>query len=78
MGIRSKLVDLVATTLDLPSDRVDDNLSSDTNEAWDSVRHLMLILAVEETFGIEFGEAELLSLTNFRALLTSIETRIGR
>jgi acyl carrier protein len=39
---------------------------------------LMLILAVEEAFGIEFGEAELVNLTSFPALLAAVETRAGR
>lgn len=77
MGTKSRLVDVVAATLDLSTDQVDDSLSSETNEAWDSVHHLMLILAVEEAFGIEFGESELVNLTNFPSLLAAVETRAG-
>ena len=76
MSVRLKLVDLVATTLDLPADQVHDELSSDTSDVWDSVHHLMLILAVEDAFGVQFGEGELLSLTNFRDLLMAVEQRV--
>jgi len=78
MTIRLKLADLVAATLELPVEQVHDRLSSDTSESWDSVHHLMLILAVEDAFGIHFDEAELLSLTNFRDLLATVETRAAR
>jgi acyl carrier protein len=78
MKVRDKLVDIVAVTFDLPTEAVTDGLSSETNEAWDSVRHLTLILAVEDAFGIQFNEAELLGLTNFSALLRAIEARGAR
>lgn len=75
MSFRIKLADLVATTLEIPIDQVHDGLSSDSSEAWDSIHHLMLILAVEDTFGVHFAEAELLNLTNFRDLLAVVEKR---
>jgi len=78
MNVRDQLVDIVAVTFDLPIEAVTDGLSSETDEAWDSVRHLTLILAVEDTFGIQFDEAELLGLTNFSALLRAIEARGAR
>jgi acyl carrier protein len=75
---RAKLADIVATTLDLPPDAVTDGLSSETSENWDSVRHLTLVLAVEDAFGITFDEAEIPELTSFAALLRAVAARAGR
>jgi len=74
---RTKLADIVATTLELPIDMIDDALSSETAESWDSIRHLTLILAVEDAFGFTFDELQIPELTSFPNLLRAVEARIG-
>ena len=47
--------------------------SVETVAAWDSVRHLQLVLAIEEQFGMSF-EAEMIpALTSVRAIASAIE-----
>ena len=74
--LRARLADIVATILELPPDRVTDDLSSATSESWDSVRHLTLILAIEDAFGIQFDEIEIPVLTSLSALLRAVEERV--
>ncbi len=44
---------------------------------WDSLKHISLIVAVEDRFGIRIGTAELESLTNVGDLVTTIAAKIG-
>jgi acyl carrier protein len=74
---RSKLADIVAATLDVPVEEVGDTLSSETSESWDSIRHLTLILAVEDAFGVTFDERQIPELVSFPALLRAVEARGG-
>lgn len=48
--------------------------SSSTIAEWDSVRHLQLMMALEDEFGIQFEAEELASLRSFAAL----EQRLSR
>lgn len=43
-----------------------------TVKGWDSVNHMQLLLAVEETFGIQFQPEEFASLASFGALRVRI------
>ncbi len=74
-SVTAKLVEIVSTVIEVPPEAVDDRLSSETAEAWDSVRHLTLILAVEDAFGITFDESQIAELTNFAALRAAVEQR---
>jgi acyl carrier protein len=47
-----------------------------TLEAWDSLRHLQLILALEEQYGIRFGDDELQSLDSLPALLAALKEKL--
>lgn len=42
---------------------------------WDSLKHISLIVAVEERFGIRIGTAELERLTNVGDLISTIQSK---
>jgi acyl carrier protein len=44
---------------------------------WDSLRHVLLMVAVEQRFGIRFGTQELAGLKNVGDLLALIAARQG-
>jgi acyl carrier protein len=46
-------------------------------EAWDSLSHVGLIMAVEKAFGIRFNATEIASLENVGALAEVIRQRAG-
>jgi acyl carrier protein len=74
--VKAKLVDVVATALELRADEVTDDLSSDTCMSWDSLRHLRLVLSVEDAFAVSFGEDEIISLTSVSAFLGALLERL--
>lgn len=49
-----KLEQIVATTLDIPVERVNDELSLDTCPEWTSLEHIALITALESEYSVQF------------------------
>lgn len=45
---------IVSAVLGVPIDRVDDGLSPETTDTWDSLNHINLISALEQEFGVTF------------------------
>ena len=76
--LRQRLADLVSAVIEVPVLEVDEALNFETAEKWDSVRHLHLVLAVEDAFGVTFDERQIAELTSFAALLGAIEALKGR
>ena len=54
-------------------DSVSESDSTENIEAWDSVRHLSLIMAVEDHFGFTFDAAEIQTLTSVKALHEAVK-----
>jgi acyl carrier protein len=59
----------------LETDNISENDSVETIRTWDSVRHLRLVLAIEETFGITFDAAEIPELISVPAIEAAIASR---
>ena len=55
---------LMADVFGINPDEIDDDASIDTIEAWDSHRHLSLVLALEERFEVSLTEQETVEILN--------------
>jgi acyl carrier protein len=73
MTTDEKLRHVMATVLRVPAAEIDDDTSTDTVEAWSSLAHLDLILAVEEEFGVTIPDEEVGDLTSFRLVKLTLE-----
>jgi acyl carrier protein len=59
---------IVADILDHRPDEIDDGFGPAVSDRWDSLRHLRIITAVEDEFGIRFSMEEIQSIDGFAAL----------
>jgi len=53
---------------EIPVSDIDDNASPDSIANWDSVRHLNLILALEEEFSVSLPDEEVGNMLNFKLI----------
>jgi len=75
--MEEQLIELVADFFDIEEDQVTDQLSGDSVDDWDSLRHLQLITAVEGEFNIKLSMAEIESINNFGRLKELINKYAG-
>jgi acyl carrier protein len=66
----------VAALLNLPLERVHDQSSRETLEQWDSLKHMHLVLALEEEFGVEFEDDEISGLATVAGLRQAIAEKL--
>lgn len=71
----NKLVDIVATLLEIDPARVTPELGPDTLEAWDSLNHLSICTAVSQEFGLELTTPEMLSIRKVSDLVGLLQVR---
>ena len=76
--LNSTLVDVLSVTLRVPADRIGDDFSPADCSNWDSVRHLMLMLAIEDKFEISFSEKEIAELRRFATIRNAVRTHVAR
>jgi acyl carrier protein len=61
----------------MDSKDVSENTSVDTVEAWDSLRHMMMISALEEAFAIEFDDTEVIELVDYKSLCEAVQAKLA-
>lgn len=72
--ISPRLENVFKTTLGI--DAVPAGLSQKNCEAWDSVNHLNLILALEAEFGVAFEPEEIAAMQDLSTVESQIRTKI--
>jgi len=62
--VPSSLRDLLADIFEVTPEQITTELSMETVENWDSFRHLQVILAMEEEYGVQFDPKRIPELTS--------------
>ncbi len=58
----------MAIVFEVGIDSINEDSSADTIETWDSLRHMNLILALEEEFNVVIPDEEVGNLMNFKLI----------
>ena len=66
---------VIAESLDLDEDQLPDEPSQDTVARWSSLGHLVLVLNLEERFGVSFSMEEMVTMTSARRILEVLGRR---
>lgn len=66
--MEEKLKKVFVSVFGISEKSITDDTSIETLENWDSLSHMNLIVALEESFSVEFEEDEFVSMTSFRAI----------
>jgi acyl carrier protein len=52
-----------------------ESVTRDSEATWDSLKHVELILMLEERFGVQFSEEEMAALNNTDQIVSAIEQK---
>lgn len=69
MQNKSKLQNIMSSVFKLPVESIDENSSPDNIDSWDSLKHMNLILALEEEFNVSFTEDQVVEILGFELIV---------
>ncbi len=64
----AQLINLISRVLNIEEEKIDDQLSRDTTEEWDSFNHLLLISEIERNMKIRFALSDVEQIKTFKQL----------
>jgi acyl carrier protein len=64
---------VMATVLEVPADTIGPRTDMDTLEGWDSLRHLTLVLSLEQEFGVHIDDEDAGSITSYPLIKLVLE-----
>jgi acyl carrier protein len=62
------LKQVMATVLGVPVAAISEATSMDTVESWDSIKHMNLVLALEEEFGLSIPDEDAANITSYQLI----------
>lgn len=74
----NKLKDVIAAMLRVPATEIGPESSMDTIDSWDSLRHMNLVLALEEEFGVFVPDEEAAEITSYKLIKLVLEELLAK
>lgn len=66
---------VLSEVLGITPENVTEHTSTQTEPKWDSLRHMNLIFALEDCYGVRFSDEEIPSLTSVSAVEAALVSR---
>ena len=73
--IEVKITEIFSRVVDVPLDSVSISMTPSDVENWDSMKHIMLLLAVESDFELKFSDLEMVSIGTLAELIDLVESK---
>jgi acyl carrier protein len=74
--ITDKLKSIILKELDLEEFPIEETTTAPMVPGWDSLRHIRVLCAIEESYGIRFKTLEVLRLKNVGDLQSLLDSKI--
>jgi acyl carrier protein len=74
----ARLVAVFSEVMRVPANRIHADLVPEQVPQWDSVRHMALILAIEEEFDIQFDVDDIMEFVSLASILKVVERIVGQ
>jgi acyl carrier protein len=75
--VKEKVFEIMAQVMNVPIENVKEDSSPDTIEAWDSLKHMSLILTLEEEFGVQFSDEEIVTMLSAAMIIDVLTHKLA-
>jgi acyl carrier protein len=62
--MKERVYKVISQVFNVPIEKINEESSPDNIETWDSLKHMNMVLALEEEFNVQFGEEQILEMLN--------------
>ena len=73
--MNERLKNIMANVFGIEVEEINEMTSVDNCEQWDSFQHMSLLVAIEEEFGLNLDDDEVLRMRDFASIIDVLETR---
>jgi acyl carrier protein len=71
-----RIKNVMSVVFDIPIGQINKDSSPDNIGSWDSLKHMNLVVALEEEYNIEFADDEILEMMNYSLIRNIIGEKI--
>jgi len=71
--MKKRIFELVSQIMGIPQENVTIESSNLNVTGWDSLKHLTLVITIEEEFNVEFSDEQIVGMTNVAFIISTLE-----
>ena len=71
--MKEKVYQILGQVMNVPIKEINEESSPDTIEDWDSLRHMNLVLALEEEFSVQFTDLQIIEMLNVKLIMLALK-----
>jgi len=75
--IFEKVADTMAVALNVDRAEITPDSSMDSIDAWDSLKHMKLVMALEQEFDFEFEEEQIVEMLSVRLIVLAVAEKLA-
>jgi acyl carrier protein len=68
--LEDRIKNVMSAVFELPIDQITDDSSPDNIDGWDSLKHMNLVVALEDEFDVQFTDDNIIELINMKLIKT--------
>jgi acyl carrier protein len=76
--MKNQVLKIMADVFKINVTEIPDNVKPGMIEQWDSLRHLLLIVKIEEEFNFRFTDNELIELKDLNSIIGTINFKLNK
>jgi acyl carrier protein len=67
--IKKSVTTIMSVVFNVPAESINEHSSTNTISSWDSLKHMSLIVSLEEQLGCEFTDEQISEMTSFEKII---------
>jgi acyl carrier protein len=71
--VQDRVIKVISDVMNVPVSKLDENSSPMSVDKWESMKHINLVLALEEEFNIQFDDQQISALQDVKSIVSVIE-----
>ena len=76
LNIERKVIEVFSKVMSVEAESVNPDSSPDTIGQWDSRKHMSLVLALEQEFGTQFTDEEIVEMLNVGLIILILKEKL--
>ena len=74
--IEDRIKNIMSAVFEISTGEINDESSPDTIESWDSLKHMNMVVALEEEFNVQFTDDNITELINMKLIKAVLLERL--
>ena len=72
-SVQDRINNVMSAVFEITIEQINENSSPDTIESWDSLKHMNLVIALEEEFDCQFSDIEIVDLLSYKLIMVILD-----